>query len=87
MGLLQMGVMYLGFSVLHLAQLVMAVTVIGLYAPDLQRANKVGGYVDGKWVCLSITDEDCISWSTDIFHYRPTQSLSVASPRLRPLST
>ncbi|KAH7358659.1 hypothetical protein B0T11DRAFT_340912 [Plectosphaerella cucumerina] len=49
MGLLQMGAMYLGFSVLHLAQLVMAVTVIGLYAPDLQRANKVGGYVDGKW--------------------------------------
>jgi hypothetical protein len=53
MGLLQMGAMYLGFSVLHLAQLVMAVTVIGLYAPDLQRANKVGGYVDGKWVRTS----------------------------------
>ncbi|KAH6688945.1 hypothetical protein F5X68DRAFT_204668 [Plectosphaerella plurivora] len=49
MGILGMGVMYLGFTALHFLQLVMAIVVIGLYAPDLKRANEKGSYVDSKW--------------------------------------
>lgn len=35
--------------VLRFLQFVFAVTVIGLYATDINRANKVGKYTDGKW--------------------------------------
>ncbi|OHF03361.1 hypothetical protein CORC01_01414 [Colletotrichum orchidophilum] len=50
MGLFGMAASYLAFSVLHFFQLVLAVTVCGLYAVDLNRARSEGSYTDGKWV-------------------------------------
>ena len=41
---------YIAFSILHFGQFVLAVTVIGLYATDLHRANQQGKYMDSKWV-------------------------------------
>lgn len=35
---------------LRLFQFVMSLTVIGLYAVDLDRARKAGSYIDSKWV-------------------------------------
>lgn len=50
MGLFGMAASYLAFSVLHFFQFVLAVTVCGLYAVDLNRARSEGSYTDGKWV-------------------------------------
>lgn len=47
--------MTLGFiahSVFRFIQLVLALTVCGLYGVDLHRANQEHKYSDGKWVCL-----------------------------------
>ncbi|KAK1452598.1 hypothetical protein CCUS01_10829 [Colletotrichum cuscutae] len=49
MGLFGMAASYLAFSVLHFFQFVLAVTVCGLYAVDLNRARSEGSYTDGKW--------------------------------------
>lgn len=68
MGLFGMAASYLAFSVLHFFQFVLAVTVCGLYAVDLNNARSHGDYTDGKWVrlfprfirptpCVSIRDE------------------------------
>lgn len=40
-----------GHVVYRFIQMVLALAVVGLYAQDLRRANKVGKYQDGKWVC------------------------------------
>ncbi|TKW56630.1 hypothetical protein CTA1_3258 [Colletotrichum tanaceti] len=50
MGLFGMAASYLAFSVLHFFQFVLAVTVCGLYAVDLNKARSQGDYTDGKWV-------------------------------------
>ncbi|CCF37660.1 hypothetical protein CH063_01736 [Colletotrichum higginsianum] len=50
MGLFGMAASYLAFSVLHFFQFVLAVTVCGLYAVDLNNARSHGDYTDGKWV-------------------------------------
>lgn len=50
MGFFGMTISYILFSILHLFQFVLAVTVIGLYAVDLNHANEEGTYTDGKWV-------------------------------------
>lgn len=38
---------------LRFLQLVFGVAVIGLYAQDLNKANKLDSYVDSKWVSVS----------------------------------
>ncbi|KAK7754623.1 hypothetical protein SLS62_003406 [Diatrype stigma] len=50
MGLFGMAISYISFSILHFFQFVLAVTVCGLYAVDLDSAHKQGKYTDGKWV-------------------------------------
>ncbi|KAI0487386.1 hypothetical protein F4859DRAFT_464769 [Xylaria cf. heliscus] len=50
MGLRDMAMSYVLFSILHVVQFVLALTVIGLYGTDLDRARKAGVYADGKWV-------------------------------------
>lgn len=51
MGIRDMTLSYLLFSILHFVQFVLAITVIGLYGTDLDRARQAGVYIDGKWVC------------------------------------
>jgi len=41
---------YIFFSILRFFQLVLAVTVCGLYGVDLQNARNAGKYTDGRWV-------------------------------------
>ena len=41
---------YLANLILRFLQLIFAVTVIGLYAQDLDAARKAGKYADSKWV-------------------------------------
>ncbi|RYP71497.1 hypothetical protein DL771_004752 [Monosporascus sp. 5C6A] len=50
MGFFGMTISYILFSILHFFQFVLAVTVIGLYAVDLNHAHEEGKYADGKWV-------------------------------------
>ncbi|RYO89556.1 hypothetical protein DL766_004600 [Monosporascus sp. MC13-8B] len=50
MGFFGMAISYMLFSILHFFQFVLGVTVIGLYAVDLNRANEQGKYTDSKWV-------------------------------------
>lgn len=50
MGVFGMAASYLAFSVLHVFQFALAVTVCALYGMDLHRASKEGKYQDGKWV-------------------------------------
>ncbi|EQB53857.1 hypothetical protein CGLO_06374 [Colletotrichum gloeosporioides Cg-14] len=54
MGLFGMAASYLAFTVLHFFQFVLAITVCGLYAVDLQRARNEGVYVDSKWVFAEV---------------------------------
>lgn len=53
MGIRDMSKGYILFATLHFFQLVLAVTVCGLYGVELNRAAKAGVYGDGKWVCTS----------------------------------
>jgi hypothetical protein len=50
MGLLGLTTSYVLFAILHVFQFILAITVIGLYGTDLDRAQKNGTYADGKWV-------------------------------------
>ncbi|KAI8951547.1 hypothetical protein F4801DRAFT_283599 [Xylaria longipes] len=50
MGLRDMSKSYVLFSLMHFAQFVLSIVVIGLYGTDLDRARKAGAYADGKWV-------------------------------------
>ena len=49
----EMTLSYILHSVFRLIQIIMALTVCGLYGVDLHKANKEHKYSDGKWVCLS----------------------------------
>lgn len=39
---------------LRFLQFILAITVAGLYGVDLNRANKVHAYADGKWVYAEV---------------------------------
>jgi len=49
----EMTLSYILHSVFRLIQIIMALTVCGLYGVDLHKADKEHKYSDGKWVCLS----------------------------------
>lgn len=44
--------LFLAFAVLRFFQLVMALTVCGLYAVDLHNTRVAGVGADGGWVCF-----------------------------------
>jgi hypothetical protein len=46
---------YIAHSVFRFIQLVLALTVCGLYGVDLHKANKEHKYSDGKWVYAEVT--------------------------------
>lgn len=56
---------YIFFSILHLFQFALALTVCGLYGVDLDRARKAGVYADGKWVRVPAQPP---SWHTASSH-------------------
>ncbi|GAB1312383.1 MARVEL domain-containing protein [Madurella fahalii] len=45
---------YLLFSVLHIAQFALAITVCALYGVELDRARKAGAHAEGKWVYAEV---------------------------------
>ncbi|TVY59723.1 hypothetical protein LSUE1_G010118, partial [Lachnellula suecica] len=51
----EMSLSYIAHSILRFIQLVLALTVCGLYGVDLHAANKEHKYSDGKWVYAEIT--------------------------------
>jgi hypothetical protein len=57
----------IGHSVYRFIQLILALAVVGLYAPDLNKANKQGKYSDGKWVSSSPPHLSPISITNIIF--------------------
>ncbi|KAI1349668.1 hypothetical protein F5Y01DRAFT_288232 [Xylaria sp. FL0043] len=69
MGLLGMATSYLLFAILHFFQFVLAITVIGLYGTDIDRAHKKGAYTDGKWVYAIVVAS--LSAVTAIFYLIP----------------
>ncbi|TDZ15419.1 hypothetical protein C8034_v009812 [Colletotrichum sidae] len=69
MGLFGMATSYLAFSVLHFFQLVLAITVCGLYGVDLQRAKNAGEYVDSKWVFAEVVG--ALSAFTAVLYFVP----------------
>ncbi|KAL1869839.1 hypothetical protein VTK73DRAFT_2913 [Phialemonium thermophilum] len=69
MALLGMAVSYVAFSVLHFFQLVLAVTVCGLYGVDLHRASSAGKRHDGKWVYAEVVGG--LSAVTAILYFIP----------------
>lgn len=54
MGLFGQSMAYIAFTVLHFFQFVLAITVIGLYGVDLDRARKAGAPAEGKWVFAEV---------------------------------
>ena len=46
-----MTIGYIAHSVFRFIQLVLALTVCGLYGVDLHKANREHKYSDGKWAC------------------------------------
>jgi len=51
----EMTLGYIAHSVFRIIQLVLALTVCGLYGVDLHKANKEHKYSDGKWVFAEVT--------------------------------
>ncbi|KAG0645007.1 hypothetical protein D0Z07_9075 [Hyphodiscus hymeniophilus] len=51
----EMTLGYIAHSVFRFCQLVLALTVCGLYGVDLHRANREHKYSDGKWVYAEVT--------------------------------
>ncbi|CZR70189.1 uncharacterized protein PAC_20090 [Phialocephala subalpina] len=52
---IEMGIGYIAHSIFRFIQLVLALTVCGLYGVDLHKANKEHKYSDGKWVYAEVT--------------------------------
>ncbi|KAL8383602.1 hypothetical protein RB595_010681 [Gaeumannomyces hyphopodioides] len=50
MDIFRNGKSYILFVILHFFAFVLSLTVIGLYAQDIQRAREAGKYSDPKWV-------------------------------------
>jgi hypothetical protein len=46
---------YIAHTVFRFLQLVLALTVCGLYGVDLNKADREGKYSDGKWVYAEVT--------------------------------
>ncbi|KAF9869530.1 hypothetical protein CkaCkLH20_13015 [Colletotrichum karsti] len=69
MNIFGMAASYLAFAVLHFFQLVLAVTVCGLYAVDLNRARNEGKYVDSKWVFAEVVG--ALSAVTAVLYFIP----------------
>ncbi|KAL2062131.1 hypothetical protein VTL71DRAFT_6397 [Oculimacula yallundae] len=46
---------HIAHSVYRFIQIIFAITVCGLYGVDLNRANKLGKYSDGKWIYAEVT--------------------------------
>ncbi|KAI0187952.1 hypothetical protein EV127DRAFT_368555 [Xylaria flabelliformis] len=69
MGIRDMTLSYLLFSILHFVQFVLAITVIGLYGTDLDRARQAGVYIDGKWVYAIVVAS--LSAVTAILYFVP----------------
>jgi len=51
----ELTVSYIAHTVFRFFQLVLALTVCGLYGVDLNHANKAHKYSDGKWVYAEVT--------------------------------
>jgi len=51
----EMTFSYIAHSIFRLIQIVLALTVCGLYGVDLNKADKEHKYSDGKWVYAEIT--------------------------------
>lgn len=49
-----MAMSYIAFSILRFFQLILALTVCGLYGVDLHAAHKQRKYSDGKWVYAEV---------------------------------
>lgn len=54
MGFFGMALSYIGFTVIHFFQFVLAITVCGLYGTDLHNAASQGKYMDSKWVYAEV---------------------------------
>lgn len=52
MAILNAPMSFIAFSVLRFFQLVLALTVCGLYGVDLTNARNAGSHADGRWVCI-----------------------------------
>lgn len=50
MGLFTITKGYIAFSVLHFVLLALSLTIVGLYAVDLDKARIHHKYADSKWV-------------------------------------
>lgn len=50
MDIFRNGKSYILFVILHFFAFVLSLTVIGLYAQDIQRAREAGKYSDPKWI-------------------------------------
>ncbi|KAM5347157.1 hypothetical protein ACJ41O_010162 [Fusarium nematophilum] len=69
MGLLDLAVSYLLFSVLHLCCFALALATCGLYGTDIQHANQQGKYSDPKWVYAVVVG--AISAVTCVLYFVP----------------
>ena len=56
---LEFSAAYIAHTFYRFAQLVLALTVVGLYGVDLHKANKLGKYSDGKWVSFPFLQPLC----------------------------
>jgi H+/Cl- antiporter ClcA len=51
----EMTMGYIAHTVFRFIQLILALTVCGLYGVDLNKADREGKYSDGKWVYAEVT--------------------------------
>jgi len=51
----EMTLSYIAHSIFRLLQIILALTVCGLYGVDLHKANRENKYSDGKWVFAEVT--------------------------------
>ncbi|OAA53284.1 hypothetical protein ISF_08898 [Cordyceps fumosorosea ARSEF 2679] len=66
---------YLAFSVAHFLLFVLGLTIIGLYATDVQRAREVNSHLDSKWIFAvvvgSLSSVTCLVYFVPfVFHAR-----------------
>lgn len=69
MGLFDLALSYLFFTVVHFFCFALSLTVCGLYGTDLQRANEANGYTDSKWVYAVVVG--AISAVTCVLYFIP----------------